>query len=222
MVAIPGGSFLMGREGSRADEAPLHRVELPPFRAAVRPVSNEEYRAYVEATSAPSARFWEELHFSAPEQPVVGVSWFEAVAYCQWLSATTGISVRLPTEAEREFAALGGLSGGDWPWPGAAHPLAAEIGRMDGPHVPRDACANGYGLLCMAENVHEWCSDWYSATYYAISPGRSPRGPSTGKRRASRGGSWRHSVKFTRINARSSIPPAFRYNDYGFRVYGDE
>jgi formylglycine-generating enzyme required for sulfatase activity len=73
----------------------------------------------------------------------------------------------------------------------------------------------------MAENVHEWCSDWYSASYYAVSPAHSPPGPRTGDRRASRGGSWRHSVKFTRINARSSIPPAFRYNDYGFRVYSD-
>jgi formylglycine-generating enzyme required for sulfatase activity len=73
----------------------------------------------------------------------------------------------------------------------------------------------------MAENVHEWCSDWYDANYYGQSPAVSPRGPDTGVRRASRGGAWRHSVKFTRLTARSSLPPDYRYNDYGFRVYAD-
>jgi formylglycine-generating enzyme required for sulfatase activity len=87
--------------------------------------------------------------------------------------------------------------------------------------MPLPECANGYGLFCMAENVHEWCSDWYSATYYAQAPRESPVGPAQGVRRASRGGSWRHREKVTRINARSSIPPEFRYSDYGFRVYAD-
>jgi formylglycine-generating enzyme required for sulfatase activity len=73
----------------------------------------------------------------------------------------------------------------------------------------------------MAENVHEWCSDWYGKEYYAVSPLDDPRGPESGVRRASRGGSWRHREKVTRVSARSSIPPEFRYSDYGFRVYGE-
>ena len=73
----------------------------------------------------------------------------------------------------------------------------------------------------MADNVHEWCSDWYARDYYVDSPRMDPRGPADGTRRASRGGSWRHRIKFTRVSARSSLSPNYRYNDYGFRVYAD-
>lgn len=221
LLSIPGGEFVMGKDGSRKDEAPAHRVVVGAFRAAVSPVTNAEYAAYVAATGAAPPRFLGEERFAHPEQPVVGISWAEAVAYCEWLAVQTGIPFRLPTEAEREWAALGGLAGGDWPWEGDAHPIASWIDSREGPHAPREECANGYGLRCMAENVHEWCADWYGAGYYAVSAVESPRGPAEGTRRASRGGAWRHKEKVTRINARSSIPPEFRYNDYGFRVYAD-
>ncbi len=80
---------------------------------------------------------------------------------------------------------------------------------------------NPYGLYDLCENVHEWCSDWYAGDYYGVSPEHNPRGPEIGTRRVSRGGSWRHQIKISRCAARSSIPPAFRYADYGFRVAGD-
>jgi formylglycine-generating enzyme required for sulfatase activity len=73
----------------------------------------------------------------------------------------------------------------------------------------------------MGENVHEWCSDWYSPTGYAGLPDRDPMGVLEGTRRASRGGSWRHQVKVSRITARSSLAPDQRYNDYGMRVYAN-
>jgi sulfatase modifying factor 1 len=69
--------------------------------------------------------------------------------------------------------------------------------------------------------VHEWCSDWYGAEYYAESPAENPRGPAHGTRRASRGGAWRHHIKVSRCAARSSIPPEFQYADYGFRIAAD-
>ena len=126
--------------------------------------------------------------------------------------------------AEREYAALGGLEGVDWPW-GNEPPEQVErlqdIVALERPHAPGPDCENGFGLRCMADNVHEWCSDWYDAAYYGVSPGEAPRGPVSGKRRASRGGSWRHQVKFNHVSARSSLDPGFRYNDYGFRVYAD-
>jgi formylglycine-generating enzyme required for sulfatase activity len=224
LVAVPAGDFLMGNDHGRADERPAHQVEVEPFRAAVSPVTNAEYAAFVEARGHEPARFLGDDRFCEPRQPVVGVSWFDAFAYCEWLAAETGVAFRLPTEAEREYAALGGLEGIDWPW-GNEAPEAVEklqgIVPLERPHVPGPECANGYGLRCMADNVHEWCGDWYDSGYYGVSPLRSPRGPDTGKRRASRGGSWRHQVKFNRISARSSLDPSFRYNDYGFRVYAD-
>jgi formylglycine-generating enzyme required for sulfatase activity len=221
MVALPGGEFSMGNDAGPENERPAHLVRLAPFRAAQAPVTNAEYERFVCATGAEAPRFIDDSRFNAPDQPVVGVSWYDAVAYCEWLSRETGEFFFLPTEAQREFASLGGLRGADWPWQGAAHPLAAEIGSLDRPHAPGEPCANGYGLRCMAENVHEWCSDWYEAAYYGHSPVDAPEGPSTGERKSARGGSWRHQIKFTRLTARAAIPPSFRYNDFGFRVYAE-
>jgi formylglycine-generating enzyme required for sulfatase activity len=229
---LPGGEFMMGHDGFRPDERPAHKVLLAPFRAAVSPVTNAEYARFMNATGAEPPRFFADPILNPVEQPVVGVSWHEAQAYCAWLSAARDGAVfrlpteafRLPTEAEREYAARGGRAGLEWPWgnvdPGEYAPLTF-VAEASGPHVPREVCANDFGLLCMAENVHEWCSDVYARDFYASSPREAPAGPAAGTRRASRGGSWRHSIKFTRVSARSSLSPTYRYNDYGFRLYMD-
>lgn len=224
VLELPGGRFVMGADDRRRDEQPAHWVTLAPFRAAARPVSNRQYAEFVERAAAPPPPFWSQPGFRIPDAPVVGISWHDAVDYCEWLSALTATPCRLPTEAEREFAARGGLIGADWPedspeWPDAVRRASVATGER--PHIPLDACRNGFGLYCMADNVHEWCSDWYDRSYYAVSPSRAPAGPEDGMRRASRGGSWRHRIKFTRVGARSSLSPNYRYNDYGFRVYAD-
>ncbi|MXX31439.1 MAG: formylglycine-generating enzyme family protein [Chloroflexi bacterium] len=224
LVHLPGGRFVMGADDRRRDERPAHPVKLTPFRAAERPITNAQYAEFVKRVGAAPPPFWSQDGFCIPGAPVVGVSWHEAAAYCAWLSEQTGVHVRLPTEAEREFAARGGLDGADWPqatqdWPEDA--IRAEVAAAEHPHIPLDACRNGFGLYCMADNVHEWCSDWYDRSYYAASPEFAPTGPQAGTRRASRGGSWRHRIKFTRVSARSSLSPSYRYNDYGFRVYAD-
>ena len=214
----------MGADDRRRDERPVHQVALVPFQAAERAVTNAQYAEFVELTGAPPPPFWSQDKFCIPDAPVVGISWRDAVAYCEWLSVQVGKHYRLPTEAEREYAARGGLAGADWPepsdlWPD--DPSRASVADAEHPHIPLEACRNGFGLYCMADNVHEWCSDWYDRNYYADSPSNAPKGPATGMRRASRGGSWRHRIKFTRVSARSSLSPNYRYNDYGFRVYAD-
>lgn len=214
----------MGNAEGRRDERPTRTVTLAAFRAARTPVNNADYDQFVHATERRISQFREEPRFNGAGQPVVGVSWHDAVAYCVWLSGECAVQCRLPTECEREFASLGGQSGADWPWgtePPHERPSLATIAELNEPHEPTATCANGYGLLCMAENVHEWCSDWYERDAYHTPHGARPGGPASGTRKVSRGGSWRHSVKFTRLSARASLAPSFGYNDFGFRVYAD-
>lgn len=214
----------MGNDRGRPDEQPARVVTVRRFKASLEPVSNGQYAAFLEATGHEQPRFWGSTGFDRPGQPVVGVNWHDAQAYCGWLTTVGVTRYRLPTEAEREFAALGGAKDGSlWPWgdaPPDACPGLASIAVLNEPHEPREGCSNGFGLRCMTENVHEWCADWY-VQGYPEGTADNPTGPSTGTRKASRGGSWRHSVKFTRVSARSSLDPTFRYNDYGFRVYAD-
>ncbi len=215
-VLIPAGAFDMGDASGRPDEQPVHRVHVSAFGMALLPVTNADYAIFVAAAKHEEPRFWHDPKFYAPDQPVVGVSWFDAGAYCEWLSAAIGGTYRLPTEAEREKAARGGVTS-LYPW---GDDPGADGGRLeqDAPCPVGQREPNGYGLFDMGWNVHEWCSDWYDAEYYAHSPSADPEGPPSGKRRASRGGAWRHQIKVSRCAARSSIPPELRYNDYGFRV----
>ena len=106
LVSLDGGVLLMGNDRGRPDEQPVHAVEIAPFRVAVAPVTNAQFEPFL-ATGHETPRFWEDERFNAPEQPVVGVNWFDAVAYCEWLAAQTGVPCRLPSEAEREYASLG-------------------------------------------------------------------------------------------------------------------
>jgi len=217
-VLVPAGPFTMGDDNGRPDETPVHRVTLSDFRLAVLPVTNSQYAAFLSATGHELPRFWDDPQFNRPRQPVVGMSWASAVEYCQWFSTVHGMLFRLPTEAEWEKAARGGLEGAAWPW--GEKPWGEEGGRFKQEaawDVGRGP-VNGYGLVDIGFNIHEWCADWYDPNYYATSPEHDPQGPSTGERRTSRGGAWRHLMKVCRSAARSSIPPDYRYNDYGFRV----
>jgi sulfatase modifying factor 1 len=223
MVRIPEGFFTMGCDTGRDDERPAHRVWVDAFELAAYQVTNAEYAQFLAATLYPPPLHWDDANFSQPQQPVVATSWFDAVAYCDWLGRLTGRRFRLPTEAEWERAARGGIEGRLYTW-GDAPPesLPDYAGRWKtGPEPVGLGAANPYALFNMGDNVHEWCVDWYDARYYAASPERNPQGPPAGNRRASRGGSWRHHIKISRVAARSSIPPEFKYADYGFRIARD-
>jgi formylglycine-generating enzyme required for sulfatase activity len=219
LVRIPEGWFLMGCETGQHNEKPVHRVWVEEFYLAACQVTNAEYDRFLRATGTLPPPFWKQLEFAHPQQPVVGVSWFEAVRYCAWLSESSGKYYRLPTEAQWERAARGDRESALYPWGDEApQSLPAYAERWQRGPEPVGGEPNGFGLFDMCDNVHEWCSDWYDAGYYSVSPERNPSGPEQGERRASRGGSWRHHIKMSRCAARSSIPPEFQYADYGFRV----
>ena len=217
-VLVPGGAFGMGSEHGRPDERPRHRVRVGPFHFGLTPVTRAQYAPFLATGAVAAPPWWTDPAFADPAQPVVGVTWPEACAFADWLGARDGGRWRLPTEAEWERAARGGLDDALTAW-GAALP-AGEIpeGPLRAPWPAGRGRPNGYGLLDMGTIVHEWCLDWYAAGYYAHAPERDPRGPDEGERRASRGGSWRHHVRWSPPAARSSLPPTFRYADYGFRV----
>ena len=220
LIEIAAGWFSMGSGTGQDVEAPVHRIWVDCFRMAPTQVMVGEYARFLDSTGSKPPPYWGGANFAHPRQPVVAVSWFDAVAYCAWLSATTGSHYRLPTEAEWERAARGGAEGMAFPW--GNDPPPSRPGYHDrwktGPELVGQSEPNAYGLFEMCENVHEWCSDWFAAGYYSISPERNPAGPEEGSRKASRGGSWRHHIKISRCSARSSIPPEFQYADYGFRV----
>ena len=214
LVAIEAGWFAMGWETGLPSERPRHRVWTDAFAIARYPVTNAEYAPFLADTSVPAPPWWRDARFSAPEQPVVGPSWFEAVAFCRWLSARTRARFRLPTEAEWEKAARGGLDGERYPW-GSERPDGQALERPPAVTATRE---NPLGIAALSGVCHEWCLDWESPTYYADAPAYSPAGPSAGTRRISRGGAWRHRDPFSPVAHRSSLPPALRYSDYGFRV----
>jgi sulfatase modifying factor 1 len=219
LIVIPAGDFLMGCDTGAKNEQPVHRVFVEEFAIGRVAITNRLYQFFIADTGHQAPPGWINPRFNDPDQPVTSVSWFDAVAYCGWLSEKTGSLYRLPTEAEWERAARGGLEGNLYTWGDEMPQLQPDYPTLwlNGPERVGQRPANGFGLHDISENVHEWCSDWFDDSYYAASPPRNPQGPATGARRASRGGSWRHQIKITRVAARSSIPPEFRYSDYGFR-----
>ena len=218
--SIPEGWFWMGSDDYQSCESPRHRVWLDSFKISSTSVTRQDYEKFITATDHEQPKGWEDKELSLDEQPVVGVSWFDAVFYCEWLSSLKGEPYRLPTEAEWEKAARGSDDSNLYYW-GNESPedLPHFVGDWGAPRPVGEWRSNNYGLWNMGDNVHEWCQDWYSADYYAFdSASRNPVGPLNGTRRVSRGGAWRHAIKASRITQRSSIPPSYRYTDYGFRI----
>ncbi|MBI4862803.1 MAG: SUMF1/EgtB/PvdO family nonheme iron enzyme [Candidatus Riflebacteria bacterium] len=214
MVRIPAGSFPMGAADGRPDEAPVHSVHLDAFLIDEHEVTNRRYRQFAAATGHRRPRELLEPRFNRDDQPVVGVSWDDAVSYCRWAGK------RLPTEAEWEKAARGGLEGKSYPWGNDAPAGRACFGETFSSGRAKaigSYPANGYGLFDMAGNAWEWCSDRYGERYYAASPTRNPAGPSSGASRVVRGGSWFNYDARLRCAYRRDRPPTDQADSLGFR-----
>jgi sulfatase modifying factor 1 len=219
-LEIPAGWFRMGSDDGLPDARPAHPVWVDGFWMAPAPVTNAEYGVFLRAGGGPPPPFWTEARFADPDQPVVGVTWDEAMLFCAWLTRERGETHRLPSEAEWERAARGGQDGARYPW--GDEPPARWFGDRRGPlpAPPRVSYgpANEFGLTDLAGVVHEWCGDWYARDAYTPEPACTPTGPPEGTRRVSRGGAWRHQEPWSPVAHRSSLPPHLRYSDYGFRV----
>lgn len=243
MVRIPAGEFLMGSNSLSSDERPIHSVSLDEYYIGKFEVTNAQYKAFCEDTarSCPQPRWDQHSNRSTsddltakPAYPVVGVSWDDALAYCEWLSRITGKTYRLPTEAEWEKAARGGVDGRKYPWGDepydANRSYRANAGsEAENEHIRKkdgflytapvgSFPPNGYGLYDMAGNVWEWCADFYDGTYYARSPYNNPQGPERGEQRVIRGGSWFGGAEHMENAARLWNYSSIRYASTGFRV----
>jgi sulfatase modifying factor 1 len=219
-VYIEGGTFTMGHEKGGEGCEP-HQVTLKPFHMDVHEVTNSQWQAFCEATGRKLPIFWGLERFRCgeewPDHPVVGVSHGQARAYAAW------IGCRLPTEAEWEFAARGGLEGkifdtGDELADDEANTKAAEIG-----HSVRVALyrPNGYGLFDMVGNVREWVWDFYSDTYFLESPADNPQGPEKTKWRVVKGGGWYSGKGCNSIHTRNAFIAAWSDFNIGFRCARD-
>ncbi|MBR6691047.1 MAG: SUMF1/EgtB/PvdO family nonheme iron enzyme [Bacteroidaceae bacterium] len=222
MVAVQGGSFQMGNTGDSkdadGDEYPVHHVTLSDYCIGETLVTQELWQAVMN--NYPS-------HFSGDMMPVENVSYDDCQAFIRRLNSIlakqlpTGRLFRLPTEAEWEFAARGGIysrgfrycggsSLGDvaWFWNNAdckTHPV-----KMKAP--------NEIGLYDMSGNLWEWCQDWYAYGYYSNSPKENPQGAASGIYRVLRGGSWGLNSRYCRVSHRNCNKPEVRCNYMGFRL----
>ncbi len=239
MVLIPAGKFQMGSNDGYENEKPVHTVSVDAFYMDVYEVTNAQFKAFVDANpqwrkdqiptnyhDGDYLKPWSGNSYPVGKgnHPVTFVSWYAAMAYAEWAGK------RLPTEAEWEKAARGGLQGQKYPWGNGIDAGQANYGRnLGGTTEVGSYGANGYGLYDMSGNVWEWCVDAYKADFYARS---SPQNPLAGKMtlrevsanyqnvtgsRVLRGGGWRTTAQDLRVANRNGSSPASTHADIGFR-----
>jgi formylglycine-generating enzyme required for sulfatase activity len=246
MVHMEGGTFTMGNDMGSDDEKPAHKVTITSFYFGKYEVTNRDFKKFVDATgyktdaeNPDSSNFknglaprganngsWNSdskgmpLPASDSMKPVCNISWNDANAYLKWLSKETGKQFRLPTEAEWEYASKGGNKSKGYKYAGSNN--VGEVAWFSGnaenkSHVIGQKLPNEAGIYDMSGNIQEWCSDWYSDTYYKVSPDKDPKGPEISKGRILRGGSWGSQETRMRVTYRNRSFPYNSALDFGFR-----
>ena len=218
MISVPRGPFLRGSgdddPDGRDEERPMRELDLSAFYVDKNPVTVEQFRRYLDTTGLDAPEDFDK--YNPPhkgEHPVVHVTWHEAQQYAKWAGK------RLLTEAEWEKAARG-TDGRKYPW-GNEPPdkLRAQFGGQPSTAAVRTHTlgASPYGALDMAGNAFEWVADWYSRTYYAECPDTDPPGPTAGKKKVLRGGSFVHEPFALRCACRGRYAPEERRANHSFR-----
>jgi len=212
MILVEGGTFPMGSTPGAYEEQPVHNVTISSFLLDAKEITVAQYRTFCTATgrSMPPPPSWG----WSDDNPIVEVSWDDAYAYAAW------VGKRLPTEAEWEFAARGGIVGHGYTYSGSnsIEQVAWYISNAgDGTRAVGTKLPNELGLFDMTGNAREWCSDWYGSAYYSVSPAINPQGPSSGPGRVLRGGAWGEKAVHCRVAARTYGLPTWVNGLNGFR-----
>ena len=219
LVQITAGKFMMGSpdgEKDRSkDESPQREVTISkPFYMGVYEVTQEQYEQVMGTNPS---------NFKGATNPVEQVSWYDAVEFCRKLSQKTGKTVRLPTEAQWEYACRAG-SGTRFSFDDEDTDLSSYAwysgNSGNTTHAVGQKKPNAFGLYDMHGNVWEWCADWYVGSY-ANANNTDPTGPGSGSRRVLRGGCWCHNPNRCRSAYRSRITPDGQYSFLGFRISVD-
>jgi formylglycine-generating enzyme required for sulfatase activity len=227
MVYVPAGDFQMGGtkedENARDEELPRHTVYLKGYWIDQTEVTNAQYSQCVadgdcdkpySQTSFARSSYYSDMDYA--DYPVIFVSWYDAVSYCEWAGRN------LPSEAEWEKAARG-VNASTYPWGDEISCDLANYGWCQGDTTPVGKYLGGaspYGLLDMAGNVWEWVADYYYSGYYADSPLDYPTGPESGAYRVIRGGSWNDDIRSLRTSSRYYYFPDNARVSIGFRCVG--
>ena len=219
MVFVKGGTFTMGCTSEQSDcdddEKPVHEVTVDDFYMGKYEITQKQWREVMGSDPV-------ELNFKGCDDcPVERVSWNDIQEFIKKLNQKTGKKYRLPTEAEWEYAARGGVNGSNTKYAGSnnINEVAWCNGNSnDNTHPVGQKQRNELGIYDMSGNVWEWCADWYDSNYYSNSPRNNPQGPSSGSHRVLRGGSWYFSAHYCRVANRFNYTPDNRFFSYGFRL----
>ena len=223
MVLIPAGEFMMGKDSEKGyDFSPAHKVIVDSFFMDRHEITNGKYFRFCKETGYKLPEFWNTDIFRSGEDylnyPVIGINWWDAKKYAQWAGK------RLPTEAEWEYAARGGLIDNDYP---NGNKWTKEKAKQDsiGWNNLIDPVEkyepNGFGLYDMGGNIWEWVSDKYSEDYYKVRATDNPTGPKDGDNRVIRSGSWHSGVFCKKVYYRKGLPSNWCDFAVGFRCVKD-